>query len=201
MMAIYPFGRCLVIRPPSQQTLDDFKPKYIYVNFNNTYVDQLKLSSVKVKIFLMDNINSPKLNPDDMEMVGDQIETRLEPKSLTYRTRISKSEHVTGDPLFDCTVYTIDNSYDDCIRSELKDLFQNEIACQPPNFANNRDEMCNQKFNVSDKKWEKINKMFQQIFYKDWDTGCLQNPMYKEQILNKIESYRTISVNKYHYCI
>ena len=81
--------------------------------------------------------------------VGDQIETRLEPKSLTYRTRISKSEHVTGDPLFDCTVYTTDNSYDDCIRSELKDLFQNEIACQPPNFANNRNETCNQKFNVS----------------------------------------------------
>ena len=142
------------------------------MNFNNTYVNQLKLSSVKVKIFLMDNSNSPKLIPDDMEMVGDQIETRLERKSLHYRTRISKSEHVAGDPLFDCTVYTIDNSYDDCIRSELKDLFKKEIACQPPNFASNRNEMCNQKFNVSDKKWEEIDRMFQQIFHNDWESGC-----------------------------
>ena len=171
-MLIYPYGRCMVISPPLQKNLGQFKPNHLYVGFNNTYFNQLNFSSVKLKIFLMDHQNSPKLIPDDMEMVGDQIRIGLERKAFSYRTKISRSEHVTSDPLFDCAVYTQDNSYDDCIRNHLEELFRKQLGCQPPPFADNFDNMCNQRFNVSgNKSWE-IDKMFQHLFYKDWRTGC-----------------------------
>ena len=139
MILIYPFGRCMVIRPPSNETLGPFNPKYLYVELNNAHFKQLNFSSVKLKVFLMDSRNSPKQIPDEMEMLGDQIGTGLKLESSTYRTKISRSEHVTGDPLFDCAVYTRENSYDDCIRKSQKDLFQRHIGCQPPLFADNQD--------------------------------------------------------------
>ena len=141
-MLIYPFGRCMVISPPLQKNLGQFKPNHLYVGFNNTYFNQLNFSFAKLKIFLMDQQKSPKLIPDDMEMVGDQIRIGLERKAFSYRTKISRSEHVTSDPLFDCAVYTQDNSYDDCIRNHLSELFQKQIGCQPPPFADNFDNMC-----------------------------------------------------------
>ena len=51
----------------------------------------------------MDKRNSPKFSPDDMEMVGDKVGMELG-KTLIYRTRISRSEHVRGDPFFDRAV-------------------------------------------------------------------------------------------------
>ena len=191
MMLIYPIGRCMVIRPPPQETLGNLRNKYFFVDFNNTYFNQLNLSSVKLNVFLMDNKNSPKLNPDDMEMVGDQMETKLENISSTYRVRISRSEHVSGDPHVDCAVYTQEYSYDDCIRNNLKGIFQRKIGCQPPHFADKKDDICDQKFNVSDKEDREINEMFEHLFYKDLKTGC-KIPCTKSKYsirLNKIVPY------------
>ena len=58
----------------------------------------------------MDKANSPLQYPDEMEMDGNQIEVPLQSRYYVYRTKISKSEHVLGEPLFDCAVYTVNNS-------------------------------------------------------------------------------------------
>ena len=130
-MLIFPFGRCMVISPPSQENSGNFKPNRLSLGFNDTFLNQSKL-----RLFFMDNRNSPKFNPDDMEMVGNQIEIELGHSVISlFRTRISRFEHFTGDPLFDCNVYTTDNSYEDCIRRDLKETFQKKIGCQPPPFA------------------------------------------------------------------
>ena len=68
----------------------------LFVLFNNSYLDRRNLSTFEMKIFLMDS---------------------------THQTRISKSGHVEGDPLFDCAIYTKSNSFDKCVQKELKELF------------------------------------------------------------------------------
>lgn len=189
MNLIYPFGCCMVIRPPSNKTSGPFNPKYLYVELNNAHFKQLNFSSVKLKVFLMDRRNSPKQIPDEMEMLGDQIGTGLELESSTYRTKISRSEHVTGDPLFNCAVYTRENSYEDCIRKSQKDLFQRHIGCQPPLFADNQGDMGNQKFNVSYEEhtyWE-INTMFEHLLIKDLKTGC-KIPCTKSKYTTRLSS-------------
>jgi hypothetical protein len=61
-MLIFPFGRCMVISPPPQENSGNFKPNRLTMGFNNTFLNQSKL-----RLFFMDNRNSPKFNPDDME--------------------------------------------------------------------------------------------------------------------------------------
>ena len=117
---ISPFGRCMVISPPFQENSAHFNPNYLRMAFSNAFVNHLAISSAYLKIFFMDKRNSPEYNPDDMEMVGDQIVIGQGDKhfELRYRTRISRAEHVMGDPLFDCAVYTQDNSYEECIKKD-----------------------------------------------------------------------------------
>ena len=95
---IYPRGRCMIVSPPINRTLSDKTPKRLTVAFRDSFVDQLKLSSAKLKVYLMDKVTSPLQYPDEMEMDGNQIEVPLQSRYYVYRTKISKSEHVLGDP-------------------------------------------------------------------------------------------------------
>ena len=112
-------GRCIFISPPLIAT-DSHR---LWVRFNTAAFDQYKLSCFKLNIYLMDKANSPHWNPDLMEMVGDRIFVAPEPSWYTYQTRISRNEHVEGDPLFDCAIYTKNDTYDMCIRKEIEALF------------------------------------------------------------------------------
>ena len=84
----------------------------------------------------MDEANSIKLYTNEMEMVGDPIEVKIgcRPGKISFKTKIIRSHHVEGDPSLECSAYTVDNSYNDCIQNELLGLFEEEIACQPPPF-------------------------------------------------------------------
>ena len=106
-------GRCMFISP----TLSLTNPNRLEVHFNSSVLSQYGLSSFKLKIFLLDRANSAQLYPDKMKMMGDPIIVRSGPYWYTFQTKISKSEHVQGDPLFDC------DSYDKCIRKDLERLF------------------------------------------------------------------------------
>ena len=132
----------------------------------------------------MDKRNSPKFNPDDMEMVGDKIGIE-KGKTLIYRTRILRSEHVRGDPLFDCAVYTQDNSYEDCIRKDLRETFEKKIGCQPPPFADDLNNICDQKLNLSVNKMSEIDRTFNYLFWKSWRSNC-KTPCTKSKYMTSL---------------
>ena len=92
--------------------------------------------------------------------MGYSIWVGPEPSIYTYRTRLSKSEHIEGDPLFECAVYTKNNSYDMCIREELEEVLAKELGCQPPYLSNNPNNMCDEKFNVSNDRSLEIASLF-----------------------------------------
>ena len=94
-------------------------------------------------------------------MLGDSIEIKIrEPSSAIYfKTKVSRFEHVQDDPLFQCAVYTADNSYNDCIQDELLGLIEEEIDCQPPLLAKDQTRMCDKRFNVSSDQNQKIERL------------------------------------------
>ena len=186
-MLISPLGRCMVISPPSQENSGHFKPDTLRMVFSNAIVDHLKFSSAKLRVFFMDNVNSPKYNPDNMEMVGDQIEIGPGKNTFSFRTRISRSEHVKGDPLFDCTIYTEDNSFEDCIKKFSKETFEKEIGCQPPPFADDIHNICNQKFNFSPYETCVIEKRMDHIVSTNLRSNC-QVPCTKTTYTTRLKS-------------
>ena len=72
----------------------------------------------------------------------------------------------------DYSVYTLENSYHDCIKKEIHKLFSQELGCQRPLFTEDLGSMCNQKFNVSAKKRRKIKAQFLRLHYDDWKSKC-----------------------------
>ena len=109
----------------------------------------------------MDKSSSILLYPNEMEMTGEMPLMRLwydPPEERIYKVKILKTQHVQGDPLYDCAVYTIDNSYNDCIQNEVLEFFDKEIGCQPPLLAKDTNLLCNGKFNFSSSKARKINE-------------------------------------------
>ena len=97
----------------------------------------------------MDKANSPQWYPDVMQMAGDPIVVEFDKSLHIYETRISKSEHIEADPLFDCAAYTKQHSYQNCIQDEIEKIFLMELGCQPLYLSTNENDQCNKKFNVS----------------------------------------------------
>ena len=161
-------GRCMLISPPPNATYHH----RLSVRFNDTVFHRFNLSSVKMRIYLMDKANSPQLYPDEMEMAGSSLWVGLDRSFYMFQTRISKSVHVDDDPLFDCDVYTQENSYDKCIRKDIKALFAMELGCQPPYLSENKDDICNKKFNVSDSRSIEIFSLFWHLLFKDMKYTC-----------------------------
>ena len=171
-MLISPLGRCMVISPPSQEYSGHFKPDSLRMVFTDAFLKHLRFSSEKLRVFFVDNRNSPKYNLDNMEMVGDQIEIGPDQKAFSFRTRISRSEHVTGDPLFDCALYTEDNSFEDCIKKDFKKTFETTFGCQPPPFADNIHNICNQKFSFSPNETWEIDKRMEYLVSTSLRPNC-----------------------------
>jgi len=112
-----------------------------------------------------------------MEMEGNEIDVRityyvLQPRAKVFSTRILRSEHVQGDPLYDCAVYNSDNTYDDCLRKDMEKLFTEELGCQPPPVTDDLGHMCNQKFNVSSTRSEVIKILFWQVGFQNRKVEC-----------------------------
>ena len=89
-----------------------------------------------------------------------------------YKIKISRSEHVQDDPLLNCSVYTEENSYNDCLQNEINDLAIKEIGCLPPLLTQDLSNMCNEKFNLSAIKDTEINSLLMRLNSQDWDSGC-----------------------------
>ena len=99
------------------------KLNHLHIAFENSAFKTLNISFDKVRIIFIDQANSLKLYPNEMEMVGSKIELGSDVQHRGYKIKISRSQHVEGDPRFDCNEYTPENSFNDCIQNELKRLF------------------------------------------------------------------------------
>ena len=188
---LYPYGHCLSMTIPPNRPLRHQSNNFLLMNFNDSAFEKLNLSFHKIKIFFFDNVNSPKYIRDAMEMEGNEIEVHLtqEPVVHTYQTRILRSEHVQYDPLYDCAVYTSDNTYDDCIKKDMEKLFVDDLGCQPPPFTDDLGHMCNKKFNVScakDKVKSKFYYLMNHFEIENWNVKSLvQRTHIKQDILQQ----------------
>ena len=167
----HPYGRCLSIGPPEVEgSLNTLK-----VFFNSSYINYLGSLSEKLVLYFMDTINSPEIYPDTFAMKGDPIQLRLDIQTLvhiSYETKITRTHHIPGDPLLDCTEYAKDNTYNDCILDQLVGFFEDKIGCAPPLLAKESPMMCNRKFNLSREEDEELKKKFRQIYFHSLPSKC-----------------------------
>ena len=128
----FPYGRCFSISPPPlQKNMSDTIANTLSLHFNANVLRNDE--DFIIKIYFMDKTNSIKIYPDEKDMAGNSLKVRIAKKSnymSTYKTEIFRSHHVHGDPLFKCTEYTLNNSYNDCIQNELLDPFNKILGCQ-----------------------------------------------------------------------
>ena len=170
---MFPLGRCMFVSPlsfnrtQSRKTFNRFG-----LEINNSAFDQAMLSSLRLRVFLMDHANSPHLYPDQLEMEGDPIEFPFQPGYFIFKTKISKSEHVLGDPLYNCAAYTANNSFDDCRKREMMEPFEMEIGCQPPPIAIDEDKMCNKMFNFSKERSFLMQTLFWSVAIPSGNSRC-----------------------------
>ena len=112
----YQNGRCLNLGPAIRQSNVTLKYLWFYLVSENIpeYFEQ-------VKVVFQDPINGRVLLPIVFEIKGDEvnIDTKPEKKLRKFQTKISQSEHVKGDPNYDCEDYSEENTYGQCIEAEL----------------------------------------------------------------------------------
>ena len=174
---MYPYGRCLAISPPTETNVSHPKINTLQLTLRTTDLGfDTKSPKTRIRIYLMDKLTSAHIYPNGMELMGsDRIPAKklyADPEIQTFKTKITRTQHVPGDPLFNCDVYTEENTYNDCIQSELLEIFDREIGCQPPLLAKDPNLMCNKIFNVSTNKAEKIKNIFQQLYIANMDFKC-----------------------------
>ena len=170
----YPYGRCLFISPP-KESLNSPGINSLILVLNKTMVDNLNVQSFKLRVYFMDRASSLQTYPDEMEILGDPVTMNMfakEPPFISYNTQIYRSVHVPGDPLLDCAVYTVDNSYHTCIKKEIIDIFTKEIGCIPPLLEADPKTICNNRFNVSKKRDNDLNKLFRSFYHHDRKFNC-----------------------------
>ena len=183
----FPFGQCFSISPPM---VGNTSINWLYLHFKENVFKKYKHAIIN--IYFMDKTNSLKIYPDENDIAGYPLELKLRKMSntkSTYKTKISRSKHVEGDPLFQCTEYTSDNSYNDCIQSELLHSFHKLLDCQPPLLGKDPKKMCNERFNISKAKEKKIHLLFENLFQHNVKFKCKKpctTNKYTTRLLNSI---------------
>ena len=167
---VYPHGRCLSFSPSDPMKNTHTVQNVFSVGLNQSLLLNLNVSTIRV--FLMDKTSSVRLHPDNTEMIGDPINLDLaSPKVFGYKTHIFRSQNIEGDPSLDCTVYTPDNSYYDCVQNELKQFFNTTIGCLPPPLFQDTNTMCNRKFNSS-RKGDEVMSLLRSLYSHDYKFKC-----------------------------
>ena len=160
---LFPYGRCLLIKPQTNKSIS--LKKLFFSPNKEVFLNLTGGGPVTLKVFMMDPINSPLIYPMNFQMKGDHIEIHLDPLkndniSWLFAVKVSRSYHVQGDPLFDCTDYTVEESYGDCVREELSRIFEKRLKCIPPLLSSDPDQTCNTRVNLTEKESTEIFQLF-----------------------------------------
>ena len=191
-MLSWPFGRCLSIKPPALQEHMSSAANRLNLAFNETVFTRYE--DMQVRLYLMDKTSSLKIYPDQNDMAGDPLKVQFDNYINRYKTRISRSQYVQGDPHIDCSKYTPDTSYNDCIQNELFGSFEKILGCHPPLFAKEPEKMCNGKFNLSADNLTEIVEVFNDLNSQDTSFKCKKpctTNLYTSRLASKSPSSMT----------
>ena len=172
----HPFGRCFNISPaPSQKNVsDNGMINQLTLRFNENVFKKYKDVAL-IGIYFMDKTNSLKIYPDENDILGNPLRLRWAEFSnhkSTYKTKISRSRHVQGDPLLKCNEYTSSHPYNDCIQDELHDKFDQLLGCTPPLLGTDPRRICNERFNLSKDKNKEVSNLMTQIHVHSGKFKC-----------------------------
>ena len=124
---------------------------------------------------MMGKTNALNIYPDETTMAGDSMEIKINRRqkySSTYKTKITRSTHVTGDPLLQCNDYTPNNTYNDCTQNELLASFHKILDGSPPFIGKNPKDTCNERFNLSLEKEKVLENFFRPLYLHDAPFKC-----------------------------
>ena len=191
----WPFGRCFSVRLPSFQGNMGSVVNQLVLHFNDSVFN--RYADTQVKLYFMDQTSSIKVYPDENDMAGDPLAVRYHsgqkyiPK---YKIKISRSQHIQGDPLMACDEYTPEKSYNECIKNELLGSFENILGCHPPLLDEEPEKMCNGRFNLSTENEEKIKKTLLDLNNHDPSFKCKRpctTNLYTSRLMSNIPSSET----------
>ena len=97
----------------------------------------------------------------------------------------------------ECDEYTPDNTYNECVQSELLGSFENLLGCQPPLLAQNLNKMCNERFNRSADNVKEVQEMFRELNLHDTSFKCKRpctTNIYKSRLISKVPSWRLTGI-------
>ena len=147
----------------------------LYLKLYNSEIDRLipdGQNFLMLRIYFMDNINSPWLFPDSVER-SNEMDMLFYPRSAIIKSwfnytssieiKTERSHHVQGDPLYDCTEYGKENTYHDCIHDEILAKFEKKLGCAPPLLTRSLSSMCNTTFNFTDYEDAKLKQLFRTL--------------------------------------
>ena len=173
----YPFGRCLNLGP-------GLRALNTTVDLINLLILPQDIQNSSVRVFFKDPENGDYLIPVPLNMKGDSI--KMSTKSNNHlkkiRTKIFLSEHVKGDPTFDCEEYAKENPYRKCMEMELISKFHNLIGCHPPLVSGRKAGMCNRTFNLPSPKEGGVSEEIYQLLSKtvnDYESTSCKRPCRK----------------------
>ena len=170
----WPYGRCFSISLPDLQEAENTEKNTLYLKFDESVFKSYK--DINIKMYFMERTNSLNIHPDQSSMTGDSS-TVLMNRFRTFKTKISRSKHVQGNPHLKCTEYTLERSYNNCTNEELIGQYIDILGCIPPVlgnvFSTTPKIICNQTmFNISKEKVSKVEKLWITIFNHNLKFTC-----------------------------
>ena len=119
-----------------------------------------------LRVYLRDPVNSVNVIPDPSSMEADPVVISLVPDTSlwVYKIKTSRSFHVKGDPLLDCTDYCKDFTYNDCVQEDMIKTALEHLGCVPPFFAKDSKDICNTVLNATSHTKDLVDSIFQRYF-------------------------------------
>ena len=170
----WPYGRCFSISLPDLQEAGNTEKNTLSLKFNESLFKSYE--DINIKMYFMERTNSLDIHPDQSSMTGDSLTVLLN-RFRTFKTKISRSKHVQGDPHLKCTEYTLKRSYNNCTNEELIGQYIDNLGCIPPVlgivFSATPKIICNHTMdNISKEKASKVEKLWITIFNHNLKFTC-----------------------------
>ena len=157
----FPHFRCQVVKATRVQNISGVD---LFLNTTNMLGLNDRKEDYYISILLMDPVNSPLLFPESFQMT-DPIKVSInDPAIYSYLVKLSQTQHVEGDPHFDCKDYSLFNTYGQCIREELERRFNDILNCTPPWLPSNY--ICSEEMKLGEKETKILDELFLPYQYK-----------------------------------
>ena len=172
--SMFPRGRCVTFSTSSTQLVI---PERILLILNTSFPWPTLSENIKMRLYFADPVNSIKFYPMAFQMRGDPVkfsqkDLEKSPQAFLYNTKVLRSHHTKGDPRWDCTDYSKSNTYDSCVKREVAAMFEETLECVPPWYTDNKTNVCNRVYNMTDIEDKQLRTMFRQVYPKFQPKTC-----------------------------